>query len=126
MVRYITLNFTLSNVPGNECMDSHESGFEYNGNRHLELLKRMIVWDTLAKEDKQRQVLLQWDQMLAFYRHCQKLDHCRDNKQMTWYTGRASSILHYVFCSTNAHHQITSINQLRLLLKSALPVHCLL
>ncbi|KAK4522012.1 uncharacterized protein ATC70_004551 [Mucor velutinosus] len=34
-----------------------------------------------------------------------------DDKQMTWHSGRSLAILNYVFCSTNAHHQITSFNQ---------------
>ncbi|KAK4519270.1 uncharacterized protein ATC70_009502 [Mucor velutinosus] len=74
---YVTLNLTLSNVPGNECMDSHEAGVECSGQRHLEPLKRVIIWDTRSKEDDQRQILLQWDQMPAFCRQCQKPDHCR-------------------------------------------------
>ncbi|KAK4512394.1 uncharacterized protein ATC70_003093 [Mucor velutinosus] len=74
---YATLNLTLSHDPRNECMDLHEPGFECNGKRHLEPLNRVIIWDSRVKEDEQRQTLLQWDQMPAFCRHCQKPDHCR-------------------------------------------------
>ena len=74
---YVALNLTLSNVPDNECLDSHTPGYECSGKRHLEPLKRVIIWDNQAKEDEQRQILLQWDQMPAFCRHCQKPDHCR-------------------------------------------------
>ncbi|KAL9539561.1 hypothetical protein PS6_011157 [Mucor atramentarius] len=56
---YVTLNLTLSNVPDNECLDSHTPGYKCSGKRHLEPLKRVIIWDTQAKEDKQRQILLQ-------------------------------------------------------------------
>ncbi|KAL0139999.1 CCHC-type zinc finger transcription factor [Mucor lusitanicus] len=74
---YVTLNLTLSNAPENECMDSHEDGSQCQGKRHLEPLKRVIIWDTLSREEDQRQILLQWDQMPAFCRQCQKPDHCR-------------------------------------------------
>ncbi|KAL9545608.1 hypothetical protein PS6_008122 [Mucor atramentarius] len=74
---YVTLNLTLSNIPDNDCMEPHESGFECSGKRHLEPLKRVIIWDTRSKEEEQRQILLQWDQMPAFCRQCQKPDHCR-------------------------------------------------
>lgn len=47
----------------------------------LELLKRAIICDARAKEDEQRQILLQWDQMIAFCRYCQKPDHCRADCQ---------------------------------------------
>ncbi|KAK4515206.1 uncharacterized protein ATC70_002816 [Mucor velutinosus] len=39
------------------------------------------------------------------------IDIFGDDKQMTWHSGRSLAILDYVFCSTNAHHQITSFNQ---------------
>jgi hypothetical protein len=74
---YVTLNLTLSNDPVNECLDLHPDGSECNGKRHLEPLQRVIIWDSRSKEEEQRQILLQWAQMPAFCRQCQKPDHCR-------------------------------------------------
>ncbi|KAG1113821.1 hypothetical protein G6F42_014354 [Rhizopus arrhizus] len=78
---YVTLNLTtLSNVSENKCLDPHHTpDYECSGKRHFEPLKRVIIWDTHAKKDEQRQILLQRDQMPAFCRQqqCQKPDHYR-------------------------------------------------
>lgn len=74
---YVTLNLTLSDIPRNDCMESHTDGTQCPGKRHLEPLKRSMIWDPRSMEDDQREILLQWDKMPAFCRHCQKPDHCR-------------------------------------------------
>ncbi|KAK4519269.1 uncharacterized protein ATC70_009501 [Mucor velutinosus] len=49
----------------------------------------------------------EWTDLLDDY----YIDIFGDDKQITWHSGRNSAILDYVFCSTNAHHQIPSIHQ---------------
>lgn len=46
---YVTSNLAPSDIPGNDCMDSHDYG-----KRHLEPLKHSIIWDSRSKEDNQR------------------------------------------------------------------------
>ncbi|CEP09129.1 hypothetical protein [Parasitella parasitica] len=72
---YATLNLSLADSPDNECMESHADGSSCSGQRHLEPLSRVIIWDPRA--DEQRKVLLQWDKMPDFCRNCQSTEHCR-------------------------------------------------
>ncbi|CEP16722.1 hypothetical protein [Parasitella parasitica] len=49
----------------------------------------------------------EWTDLLDDY----YIDVFGEDKQDTWHSGRSSGILDYIFCSSNAHHLITSSDQ---------------
>lgn len=72
---YATLNLTVANSAANQCQERHAPGSICSGQKHLEQLARVIIWDPLATDP--RKTLLQWDTMPSFCRNCQASDHCR-------------------------------------------------